>query len=61
MRITLSPGLIQMISAKDAERQGQPLNEVAIYFCDGGQAQIYISEVDLLTLESCVGLYVMPY
>lgn len=61
LEVTLAPGKIQMIAASDDIRQGRTLKHVRIVFDDGGMAEVWVTEVDLITMQQCVGLYAMPY
>ena len=56
-RVTLSAMSIKMVLAKDGMIQNRPVKEVTILFLDSEPVCLYLSELDLLQLESVVGVY----
>lgn len=56
-RVTPSPMEVEMVLAKNEIRQGQAVKSTVIFFKSGQTVELYLSEYDLLTLESAVGMY----
>lgn len=60
-RVTVSPTVVAAIEAVDDEKAGRPVKRTRIFFLDGGQTEIWISDLDLFTLEQAVGSYTIGY
>jgi hypothetical protein len=56
-RMTLSPMNVKLLAAFDDMRQGRPVKRVSVLFVEGDSVEIFVSEMDLLTIEQAVGMY----
>lgn len=54
---TLAPHMVKMILAFDDARQGRPVKRVEILFVDGDTGVLFVSEMDLLTIQQAIGAY----
>lgn len=62
VRVTIAPHNVQMIIANslDTVRLGLRLKRVNVLFMDGGSAELFVTDMDLTTLEKAIGTYVLP-
>lgn len=58
-RVTLAPHSIKYVVSrlKDIKLQDQILKKVSVYFDDGDNITLHISELDLHSVEQAIGLY----
>jgi hypothetical protein len=56
-RVTLSPMAVRMLSAQDAIKQNRPVKHLLVMFEQGDIVEIYVNDMDLLTIERAVGGY----
>jgi hypothetical protein len=56
-RMTLSPVSIKLLAAYEDTKQGRPVKRVSVLFLEGDVTEIFVSDMDLLTIERAVGMY----
>lgn len=56
-RITLNSMEIQMTAARDDIRQGRAVKKTTVMFKDGACVELFLNEMDLLTVEQAIGTY----
>jgi hypothetical protein len=62
-RVTLSPGMIQVIIASEESVQkigGTEQHKVNVLFVDSNQMELFLTILDLTTLERAVGAFFLP-
>lgn len=62
-RVTIPPGMVTGVIASEGpvqKRDGGEQYKVNILLMDGNQLEVYISLLDLTTLERAVGSYFVP-
>ena len=62
VRITVAPHNVQMIIANsvDIVKFGLRLKRVNVLFMDGGNAELFVTDLDLTSLERAIGTYILP-
>ena len=62
LRVTVAPHLVECVIANslDVVKFGMKLKKTSIMFMDGGVVELYLTDLDLTTLEFAVGAYVLP-
>lgn len=62
-RVTIAPHLVQAIVASEDTVQsvdGVSQHRVNVLFMDSNQIELFITALDLVSLERCVGSYFLP-
>jgi len=63
-RVTLAPGMIQTViasyEADYGKAENNELHKVNVLYVDGNQLELFISLLDLTTIERIVGMYLLP-
>jgi len=58
MSVTFNPNAVKMVAAQDSIIQERPVKVVTVFFLDDMEPfSIYVSSVDLLSIETAVGSY----
>lgn len=56
-RVTLAPMAIKMVASFDDTKQGRSLKRLHVLFLEGDNVELYVSEMDALTIEQAIGTY----
>lgn len=62
-RVTIPPGMVTGLIASEKPVQkagGEEQHRVNVMLVDGNQLELYISGMDLTTLERAIGFYLVP-
>lgn len=62
VRVTIAPHNVAFVIANtvDTVKFGQKLKKTNVMLLDGGSVELFITDLDLTTLERAVGTYMLP-